>query len=307
MADGGWAAANWHQRARAGLERRLSADPTTPYVVKDPWLFAYCDQLDMSTIHIDTLIVPMRGLMSAAESRVHQERMALSEQTPARDFAAAQVAAGTVGGVLYSLDVVDQARLLAVAFHNLLEWAVRNELPLVLLEFPRLAEDREYLMERLWPWLGSHCTLEVARRAFAATAAPETVRVGRPAPAPLAGAVLGRAEPDRVLVERRALLDRIEELEESETEHREAAAAAVQHASNADLALQQALRRTESLQCQLTDARRQLEAVRASRFWRWTRPLRGLNGRSQSSGLASRVWRLASLSTRLMKIGLPSK
>jgi hypothetical protein len=260
------------ERARAGLERRLDNDPDSPYVVKHPWLFAYCDQLDMSRLQIDVLIVPMRDLMAAAESRVHQERLALLSDVHHRVLPGAQVAGRTPGGVLYSLDVVDQARLLAVGFHNLLRWAVRNELRLVLLDFPRLTTDCQYLLENLWPWLRDHCTREVARSAFASVARPDAVRVEEPTAAPAAGAVLAPGEPDRFVLERKALLERLEELETAEGKAVSAAAQAKQEAEAAAAA-------NDGLKSELSYLRQQLAAVKASRSWRWTKPLRRLRGR----------------------------
>jgi hypothetical protein len=262
-------------RARAGLERHLRPEASAPYVIKDPWLFAYCDELDMSRIELDTLIVPMRDLMPAAESRVYQERMALTERTDLRDLGPPQLAGLTPGGVLYSLDVVDQARLLAVAFYNLVWWTVKNEIPLLLLEFPRMVEDRDYLLESLWPWLGNHCPLEVAQRAFASTAEPGAVRVANSSSYRVQGAVLAPGEPDLALLDRRTLIDRISELEES-------GAAAAGRASDAERALQQLqaqVAELDGVRRELVQAREQLTAVSESRSWRWTRPLRGLTHR----------------------------
>lgn len=192
----GVAESNWFQRARAGLEHRLDSRAPLPYVVKDPWLFAYCQDLNLARLKIDAVILPMRELMSAAESRILQERMALVERS-ARERPEGQVATSTPGGVVYSLDVVDQARVLAVGFHNLLHWALVNELPVYLLSFPRLVEDVDYLLGALWPWLGEHCTEETARRAFDAVASPDAVRVREPPEPPPAEPLVLRSQRAR--------------------------------------------------------------------------------------------------------------
>lgn len=204
-------AAPWFPRARAGLEHRLDPNQSLPYVVKDPWLFSYCEKLDLGMLQIDALILPMRGLMSAAESRVHQERMAPGDGWVG-DESSVQLIANTPGGILYSLDVVDQARILGVGFYNLLHWAVVNELPVFLLSFPRMVEDPDYLLRVLWPWLRNHCTSEVAQKAFADTAAAGAVRIR---PHPLAAGhtmVLGPGEPDPAVLHHAALNERIQEL-----------------------------------------------------------------------------------------------
>src|SRR6516225_7327711 len=46
---------HWLERQRAGMEHYLLA-PDCPYVAKDPWLFAYCEALDLAEVKIDALI-----------------------------------------------------------------------------------------------------------------------------------------------------------------------------------------------------------------------------------------------------------
>jgi hypothetical protein len=206
----------WHPRARAGLERRVSDDEALPYVVKDPWLFAYCDQLDLEQLQIEALIVPTRDLMAVAESRVHQERLSIAADIRhiwPHEPSNPQVVGHTAGGVIYSLDVVDQARILGLGFHKLILWAVQNELPLFLLTFPRLVEDCDYLLRSLWPWLGERSSEEIARAAFAETASVDAIRI-RPSRPPAAGPLpMERGEPDPSLLERAALLDTVQELQ----------------------------------------------------------------------------------------------
>jgi hypothetical protein len=199
----------WSARARAGHEHALDSDEPLPYVVKDPMLFAYCEALDLQSITIDALIVPIRDLMLAARSRVHQERLAAIEgRWAARDAA---VAAVTPGGVIYSLDVVDQARILAVGFHKLMHWAAANQLPAYLLDFPRLVEDQEYTLGSLWPWLGAHCTIESARQAFTKVANPDAVRI-RPDVPPPKVIMLGEGEPEPGALAQKALIEHVGEL-----------------------------------------------------------------------------------------------
>jgi hypothetical protein len=209
--DTGSDVSGWFPRARAGHEHALDAGGHLPYVVKDPWLFTYCEQLDLGELRIDALIVPTRDLMQAAESRAYQERLALTEDLwfQGRDV---QVSAKTAGGVVYSLDAVDQARLLAVGFYNLLRWVAAEELPLYLLDFPRLVDDRDYTLRKLWPWLGEHCSIEVARQAFAAASNPDAVRIRRGGETGRRAVVLGEGEPDRGALDRTALVERIDEL-----------------------------------------------------------------------------------------------
>jgi hypothetical protein len=149
--------------ARAGKETSL-LHPEAPYLIKDPWLDEYTDQIDLSKLSIDALLVPVRNLRKSAMSRTRQERASLLRSgQPGID----RDSFGTVpGGVRYSLGVVDQERILAVGQANLIEWALTNEIPLYLLQFPRLVEDEDYLPTALQPWLGQFCDDARAKEAF---------------------------------------------------------------------------------------------------------------------------------------------
>jgi hypothetical protein len=201
----------WSERARAGLEHALDSREPLPYVVKDPWLFAYCESVDLAPLTIDALIVPIRDLMAAAQSRIHQERLTLVE-SPLAGRGPLDVAAFTPGGVVHSLSVVDQARILAVGFHRLMRWATVNELPVYTLDFPRLVDDSQYTLERLWPWLGEHCAIERAREAFAKVAEPRAVRI-RTDGAEIESTIPEEVELGPAALDRAALLERIAELE----------------------------------------------------------------------------------------------
>ena len=89
-----------------------------------------------------------------------------------------EVWAQTPGGLVYSLNPVDQARILAVGFHHLVEILVRADIPTVLLDFPRLAEDWDYLHRKLAPVLPHPVDAERARAAHARLADLSKVRVG---------------------------------------------------------------------------------------------------------------------------------
>ena len=165
-----------HLLARAGLEHNLF-DDEAPYVVKDPWFFTYCDGVDDLDIGIDVLLVPIRDLWAASTSRILQERVAMVEEDPWSTLPVSSVHGAVAGGAVYSLDPVDQARILAVGFHRLIHWATTRGIPLILLDFPRIVNDGEYLVDTLWPWLGQHCERGHAMAAFAAVADPDQVRI----------------------------------------------------------------------------------------------------------------------------------
>ena len=182
------------------------------YVVKDPWLFSYCDQVDTRAIDIDVLLVPVRELMAASTSRVLQERISMAEEVPWSTLPTSDVHGVVAGGAIYSLDPVDEARLLG--FHRLIHWAIVRSIPLILLEFPRIVVDAEYLVDTLWPWLGEHCTRDHALAAFAAVADPDQLRIeGSEKPKETAGAALVDSEElDRAAL-RVLLAERVAALE----------------------------------------------------------------------------------------------
>jgi hypothetical protein len=257
----GLGTSSWYARARAGHEHRLDTPTELPYVVKDPALFTYCSTLDMRQLAIDALVIPIRDLDQAARSRVHQERLALVGERRSSDHEA-QLAGITPGGILYSLDVVDQARILAVGFHKLLHWATINELPLYLLEFPRLVEDRDYTIHKLWPWLGQHCTETAAQAAFAATADAGAVRI-RPAESGSNPIDLGAGEPDVAELDRAALLELLDHRTD-ELEHTRSDANRLADLKRSDAVQLDHLREElATAQSQLTETQAELAAVRS--------------------------------------------
>jgi hypothetical protein len=202
-------------RARAGLEHHLF-DDDAPYVVKDPWLFTYCEGIDPELTSIDALLVPVRELMASATSRVLQDRIAMAGGSFGK-WPPSDVNGVVTGGVVYSLDPVDEARILAVGFHRLIHWATARQIPLFLLEFPRTVNDGDYLIETLWPWLSSHCTRQRAAAAFGVVADPQLVRIKEEAAAEASAngsadaSALDRDAMAIVLKERDSLIARMED------------------------------------------------------------------------------------------------
>jgi hypothetical protein len=175
---------HWHEDANAGLED-LPVDTdweTAPYVMKSPWLAEVIDQV-LADPHfvLDGVIIPVRDLRQAATSRVVQELQAGHRKFRwMSDLSRSFEQWGTTpGGVVYSLDPVDQARLLAVSFHHLVQRLLQADVPFVLLDFPRLAQDPDYLFGKLSGCLPANADLAKARAVHAAIADPEKIRVGR--------------------------------------------------------------------------------------------------------------------------------
>lgn len=171
----------YDEDANAGLEDLLLNNAGAPYVVKSPWLYEYVERLlaDPQTI-VDAVIIPMRSIVEAATSRtVNELRARYGSASVHEDCKQWESWGTTAGGVTYSLNPIDQARLLALGFHELLHALVRHDIPVVLLDFPRFIDDPDYLCEALRPVLGDKLDSETALRAHARVAVPSKVRIGR--------------------------------------------------------------------------------------------------------------------------------
>jgi hypothetical protein len=172
----------WDEAAQAGLENLPVgvAPGTLPYVVKSPWLTECIDQvLDEGMIAIDAVVVPVRDLAEATTSRLVLERQAI-QRSPIWATGAGHgwgVWSGAPGGALYSLHPLDQARILALGFHHLIQRLVAADIPVVLLDFPRMVDDGDYLFARLRPVLPAGTSAAQARAAHAAVADPARPRI----------------------------------------------------------------------------------------------------------------------------------
>jgi hypothetical protein len=166
--------------ANAGFEELpISGDPAAlPYVIKSPWLHEYADEL-LQSVQLDAVIVPVRELGEAASSRVLVERDAMHRASPwlAKHGTAWDSWGWSPGGALVSLDPVDQARLLAVGFHGLIERLVRDDVPIIFLSFPRMALDAAYLFRKLRSVMPRGTTEKVALAAHARVADTGKIRV----------------------------------------------------------------------------------------------------------------------------------
>jgi uncharacterized coiled-coil DUF342 family protein len=176
----------WDDEANAGFEdhwKIMKEDGgRSPYLLKSPWLFEYIDDvLADSAVRLDAVIIPMRDLTEAATSRVVLELQSIHRKAPwmAELSRSWETWAYTPGGVVYSLNPIDQGRLLAVGFHHLVQRLVKADIPLLLLDFPRLAEDADYLLAKLRPLLPAAVTAEQGRAVHAKIADATKIRIGR--------------------------------------------------------------------------------------------------------------------------------
>ncbi len=274
----------YDEAANAGLEDVPMGHPDLPYVVKSPWLYEYVGRLlDDREIAVDAVILPMRGIVEAATSRVVNElraRHAIEGLPP--DCGLWESWGTTPGGVVYSLSPIDQARLLAMGFHELVHALVRRDVPLVLLDFPRCVEDADYLYDKLRPVLEGRVERARALEAFRESVAPGKVRIARE----LAIDDTGPRQP-------------------READARAPGLEFPSHAALDRVALRRELDRLRGrvaqLEGQLASATSKLTAIEASTTWRATAPARAL------SGLLRSVWSVANeRASHLRRARLPA-
>lgn len=140
----------------AGMEQSLFS-PDLPKIIKTPFA---CDQLEtilhQKTLRIQHLIVPIRDLFAAAESRRAVSRLH------------GTAVANQVQGGLWDTEVLEQQEsVLAEKFYRLLTVVVRYDIPLTLLDFPRLVHDEDYLWGKIspiFPHIGQEAFLDAFRR-----------------------------------------------------------------------------------------------------------------------------------------------
>ena len=160
----------------------------------------------------------------------------------------------TPGGVVYSLNPLDQARILALGFHRLLERLTNADVPIQLLAFPRLALDADYLFRQLRPWLPEALSQDRARENHNTVADPKKVRVSKElketAGPPIGG---GPAAPSLDALERAALGRELEKMRGllAVCQHERQTAAAERDAAAAALATAQTLHDAMHVEAQL--------------------------------------------------------
>lgn len=122
----------------AGLERDIR-EAFCPFIIKSPWFCDYAeDILSRPDLRITHLFVPMRDLFSAAESRRKMSR------NNRRD-----------GGLwkTKSIKVGDQEQVLKDQIYKLFLAVSKYEVPVTLMQFPKLALNAEYTYGKLLPIL----------------------------------------------------------------------------------------------------------------------------------------------------------
>ncbi len=157
----------------AGMEWNL-CHPNAPYLIKSPWLCDYLEEvLEHEDIVIDHAIIPMRDLYAAAESR--RDVTARTDKT---------LYPGEIpGGLWHTTNPAEQEAVLAYQVYQLLYTLAKQDIPLVLLYFPRFIHDCDYLYRKIGFLLQG---IEYARflEVFRQVVKPELVHDFRRTPSP---------------------------------------------------------------------------------------------------------------------------
>lgn len=141
-----------------GLEIDI-ANPRCPYIVKWPHL---CDSPDsLEGVSIDNLVIPMRDLFAAAESRRRVTR---------------EAGQGAPGGLwhTHSLKPGDQERILTEQLYSLVLFAAKRRVPVTFLHYPTFVRDPDYLFSALRP-VFPDMAREVFGRAYQSAVLPHLV------------------------------------------------------------------------------------------------------------------------------------
>lgn len=164
--DTGFATSNASifENCNAGMEQDIR-QAEAPYVVKNPFLCDYLGEvLESGEVVIDHALVPMRDLFSAAESRRDVVRRSGMDLEPDR----------VPGGLWYTQNAAEQETVLTVQLYKLLQTIARYDIPLTLLDFPRLVREPEYLYRKMAPVLPG-IGYDDFLRAFQAVSRPDLV------------------------------------------------------------------------------------------------------------------------------------
>jgi hypothetical protein len=206
---------NWHEEAEAGLEDLILHGGDLPYVIKSPWLYQHIDLvLSRKDIKLDGVIVPTRDIVEASVSRTTIEMQNTHRMLPflADEARMWDTHAHTPGGVIFSLNPLDQARLLAMGFHKLLCSLTQAEVPVYLVAFPRMIHDCDYLIRSLRAVFPSGIDEENARESFRQIADASKVRTSDELAAHKSGTAVTAKFPSSESIELAALKREIKRL-----------------------------------------------------------------------------------------------
>jgi hypothetical protein len=162
------------ENARAGLENDVRKE-CAPYIVKSTYFCDYVeDVVKREDIKLDHVFVPMRDLHSAAESRRFVTRKAVAKMPLWKRLKSRIKQPKVAGGLMHSRAKRKQENILMGQLYNLILALSEAQIPVTLLQFPKLVKDSAYLYEKLKPILGTISYSEFDST-FSQTVRPELV------------------------------------------------------------------------------------------------------------------------------------
>ena len=170
------AGAGFFSDARAGLEHDVRAY-NAPYIVKSPYFCEYAEEvLRRDDIHIDHVLVPIRDLHAAAESRRYVVRSTLAGMSIADRLKFHLKPRELPGGLWRTASTRQGAQetVLLRQVYALMLALAGYQVPVTILRYPRLVRDSDYCFEKLRPILGGITHLEFMG-AFRECARPDLV------------------------------------------------------------------------------------------------------------------------------------
>jgi hypothetical protein len=140
---------------RAGLELDIRRG-NCPYVVKSPW---FCDHAEEAIarpdIAIDHVLIPMRDLNAAAQSRRFVQSSAAARMPFVRRIKNLINPKKVAGGVWHtsSMRAGSQEAVLLRQIYKLVLTLSDTDVPVTLMRYPRIVKDSSYLFAKLQPIL----------------------------------------------------------------------------------------------------------------------------------------------------------
>ena len=147
--DTGWSDSTvhygFHKYARAGLEHN-DKNLWNSYIIKTPNFYEYAEEIFKNhNIQIDHIFVPIRNLHAAAESRRYVIRNTPPDPSVHPLF--------VPGGLTHTDDEDAQEYILLLQIYKLMFVVSKTDIPLTLLNYPRITKDCGYLYKKLVPIL----------------------------------------------------------------------------------------------------------------------------------------------------------
>ncbi|MBN2684348.1 MAG: hypothetical protein JXR40_03640 [Pontiellaceae bacterium] len=153
--DTGFSANNMpiNNTARAGLEFSL-LNENSPYIVKHPsFIYEAEEVLNKDDIIIDHIFIPIRDLYSAAESRRKVERDGLKSISLTDRILYRLNLKQLPGALTRTRSKNKQEDVLVNALYAALLHVSEKDIPVTLIQYPKLTKDSDYLFYKLKPIL----------------------------------------------------------------------------------------------------------------------------------------------------------